>query len=525
MAGNLEGLKREEPEEAGGEPAKSVPDWLAASSDQEEPPPGETSAEELPLDGVPDWLSQFQIEQDAGGSEEDESVIPDLGPDFDFKEGEQIFSSPDSAPGTGTIEDSEQMPPFASDDLPDWFAEEGSLEDVQTAGEPLEDGGQYDVPLEPAELPGWLQAMRPLEEVAPGRANLDTDQHVENSGPLAGYQGLLPGDAVVTRYAKPPTYSVKLQVTEKQRIYATLLEDLVTAEKSTKAKIPEKSSAPQVIARLLVGAAIVAFLAFLLFSGVHITSLPNLYAQETVSFYSHIQNLTDVTREPAQVLVALDYEAALSGELKTISAGVLRDLLSSNTKLALVSINASGPALADNLVTSANISRPPAEQVINLGFLPGGATGIAALSLQPVQTLPVALDGSYAWTHPALDGISRLSDFDAILLLTDNAENSRAWVEQTGPYLDETPFLVISSAQSAPMLQPFVQSGQVDGLLSGITGGASYAQLAQRPGGTIRTYWDAYQAGLLLIVAMILAGSLYYGSRRLLIGQKPLKKA
>ena len=149
--------------------------------------------------------------------------------------------------------------------------------------------------------------------------------------------------------------------------------------------------------------------------------------------------------------------------------------------------------------------------MINLGYLPGGATALAALAADPTRAAPASVDGIQAWNSLLLQGMVSLSDFDAIVLLTDNTENTRAWIEQVKPAVADTPLLVVSSAQAAPALMPYVQSGQITGMISGFTGGAAYEQLTQAQNGTVRSYWDAYQGGMLLIAAFMLIGSLIFG--------------
>jgi len=485
-------------------------------------PPEVPSEEEA---AASDWMTQFPPEQrpKTVSDEEEPSLHPMTSEieasseeTYDSNKFSELFSEVEPV-----LKDGEVIPPFTSVGLPDWFTDQSSqgvLQENESVAE------ESETLLEPAQLPGWLQAIRPLDEEALSGTIKDSDQQFEPSGPLAGYQGILPGDAVVTRLKKPPIYAVTLQVSEKQRLYAALLENLMNEEKGVKPAIKEKSAIPQIIGRLVVGVIILALLAFMLLSGIRVTTLPTIFPPETVEFFTQIERLRASDQNPAQVLLVIDYEAALSGELKTISTGVMRDLLVSDTRLAIVSIAPAGPALANDLLTTALVNSPPLEQVINLGFLPGGTTGMAALALHPAQALPVDLDGKFAWDHPALDGITQLSDFDAVLLLSDNAENSRGWIEQLGPSLAQKPLLVISSAQSAPMLQPFVNSRQISGLLAGLPGGASYSQLTQRPDPTIRSYWDTYQAGMLLITILILAGSLYYGSRQILNSRKPETK-
>ncbi|MHB8856690.1 MAG: hypothetical protein ACYC6K_08735 [Bellilinea sp.] len=191
--------------------------------------------------------------------------------------------------------------------------------------------------------------------------------------------------------------------------------------------------------------------------------------------------------------------------------------MAGNSGLAFISISPTGPALVSELVNAAAAQNPgylTAERVINLGYLPGGASALAALAINPTRAAPTTMDGLPAWESLLLQGMTAVADFDAILLLTDNAENSRAWVEQVKPAASDTPLLVISSAQVAPALQPYIQSGQISGMVSGFTGGAAYEQLTQSANGPVRRYWDAYQGGMLLIAALMLIGAAAFGIKK-----------
>jgi hypothetical protein len=108
-----------------------------------------------------------------------------------------------------------------------------------------------------------------------------------------------------------------------------------------------------------------------------------------------------------------------------------------------------------------------------------------------------------------LQGVSRLSDFAAIILLTVDGETARIWIEQTENDRGTTPLLIISSAQSGPMIMPFVRSGQVDGMVTGLESSAPIEQANSGRPGMTRRYWDAYGFGLLAAVLMIALGSLW----------------
>jgi len=77
------------------------------------------------------------------------------------------------------------------------------------------------------------------------------------------------------------------------------------------------------------------------------------------------------------------------------------------------------------------------------------------------------------------------------------------------PEFDTKPFLIASSAQAGPMLQPYVTSGQVDALVNGLYDGAKYEYVNNTRPGTARAYWDAFGIGLLLAVLSIVIGSVW----------------
>ena len=149
--------------------------------------------------------------------------------------------------------------------------------------------------------------------------------------------------------------------------------------------------------------------------------------------------------------------------------------------------------------------------MLNLGYLPGGAAGVLGFSKNPKGTMPVAANGSQAWESAALQGVNNISDFATIILLSDDAENARIWIEQleADNALGNASFIVVSSGQSGPMILPYLQSGQVDGIVIGLDNNASIEQYnAGRPG-LARGYWDAYGFGLLVAVAIIILGSFW----------------
>lgn len=489
---------------------------------QEDLLPAETIAGEVPTSDIlspesaEDWLASFPSLEEGFPSLEGElpeetpaepsvksedfsSILEDISPLSESASSAFVFETPPAEPAA---EEEYEISPFISEELPEWFDEQVFEPSAETAA-PAAEG---EAGLEPAELPGWLEAMRPIDAVAPGRIGTDEDQRIETSGPLSGFQGVLPAEALITQYSKPAVYSARLQVSEKQRNYANLLESILQEEKQGRASRGEKAAAPHVLARMLIGIVLAATILFVLVGGITLAAPPALFAPENVAFFTEIQALTASAEQNTPILLAVDFEPALAGEITTIARPVMNDLLQAGKAIAVVSVNPAGAVLAEELL----VNSASEGQILNLGYLPGGVTSIAALASQPSLAAPRDRLGVYAWDQARFQSIQRISDFSAILLLSDNTDTSRLWIEQLSPLLEKTPLLVIASNQAAPMIQPYVQNGQANGMLAGLPGLAAYQQLSGQTNSLTPGYMDAYQAGLMLIVILILLFSLCY---------------
>jgi hypothetical protein len=210
------------------------------------------------------------------------------------------------------------------------------------------------------------------------------------------------------------------------------------------------------------------------------------------------------------VLVAVDYEAARVGEMEAAAAPLFDNiLLLKHPRLTFVSSNESGAILTERFISGplAVHNYQSGVTYLNLGYLSGGQMGIRAFAQNPASAAPLDINSQSAWTLPPLQGVTSLDQFALIILITDDADAARSWVEQTESARGAVPIVVVSSAQSAPMIQPYYNSGQVSGMVSGLYGGAIFERQYNngRPG-MARTYWDAYSIGMLLAMVFVLGG-------------------
>jgi hypothetical protein len=519
-----------EGEQQAAEPAEEVPDWLKTlpSDRGEEQPTGteatqpddwlqeiersaafaidpdesteEPSKPAAPAEEVPDWLANLKNVP----SEKPEGSVQAL--IFDSKEDLELFN-PEEDKSLFNVPDLSQEP--------DWISHVPADE-----ASPQKSPGSEGIPdedLEKADLPGWLEAMRPVEAAAPN-APLDdeTSGTVETSGPLQGMRGALPAQPAFGRLRKPPVQSLKLSITDNQKSHIALLEGLLANEDEPKALPRQPVINSQSLVRLVIAALMIIAVLAPVFLGEGIVERPS--SEDVPSEISNASLIAGSIGAGEPVLVAFDYEAGLAGEVETAASALMHQLAAHNVLITAVSTNISGPVLAQRWLETYNTEQEtPYQNFYNLGYIPAGPAGLLAFAADPARMMPYDLQDPrpvVIWNSGRLASVNGISDYKLVVVLTDNTDSARAWVEQVEPLLVETtPLLVASSAQVEPMLRPYYENTprQIDGFVSGLSGGVVYESLTGLPSG-VGWSWDSMGAGVLVAAILILAGGIINGT-------------
>jgi hypothetical protein len=517
----------------------SGPDWLSGLTEDSQPQ--DTEAEGRFDDAPPQQDESFAAE----GSEEAASTAEPPGfvdtgslPSWlvKIKRGEAESASPpadDSLEFTGEADTQDELSSAGDfeilpDDLPSWLPEESPPE---APAEDAEEPPQAESPpdLARANLPNWLYAMRPVE--SPYGPEEGPIGHEETIGPLAGLQDLIPAEPDIIQFGKPPTFSLKLDVTANHERSTGIFEEVIADE----GKPPRAHLTVEAITQ---GAVRWVIAALLLLA----TAVPVMLASDSIPLPDPVsphegalgmQNFIDGLSPGGPVLVAFDYQPAFTGELSSSSAAVFDHLLIKGAQLAILSTHPTGASQGENFLQqnlAAKHSYIEDRLYTDLGYLAGGASGLRAFASSPAQTLPEFIDIEGAsvsvWDWTPLDQVETVADFAMVLVLTDSPEVARDWIEQVEPLMGETPLAMIVSEQAEPFLIPYSRSDadQIDALMAGIQDGAYY-ESTLGTGDLARAYWNSYGIGLSISVAVIFLGSLVGGASMLLSRlRKPAKE-
>jgi hypothetical protein len=470
---------------------------------------------------VPSWLSEIKGE-DQGETEQLPETEPGTGkPDeaiSDWMTGISEAEKPDSLSSDELLPSGAVPPvdPFlpgqkvpATDNLPEWLNEALGEEEPPEVVEP----DIWADPFHVGDDPDIQQ-----EDSTPTKPIDETPESLENAGPLVGLKGVLSAEPGVARARIPAAYSTKLKVTANQRAHVDLMKTLIEDEDQP-LPLPRRGSiSQQHVLRWAIALILLMVVLWPIVTSSKQMPYPN-YDEGS----AEVNRLINQLPKNERVLVGFDYEPGLAAELDAAGDPVIDHLMSQEALLTLVSTSPTGPILAERFMREiqADYEYKNGEDYVNLGYIPGGAAGLQSFFKNPQGTLPDSIDRLSAWgtdsqgALPALAGINQITDYAMVILLVDDPDIARIWIEQLGPSIIEpdvlTSFVLIASAQLEPVIRPYFESSPqpVNGMVVGLRGGAAYSRLMESDG-IPREYWDAFGMGAFVAALLILVGGLGY---------------
>ena len=200
-----------------------------------------------------------------------------------------------------------------------------------------------------------------------------------------------------------------------------------------------------------------------------------------------------------KVLIVLDYPAGTSAEMELVSDPVISHLMRKGVGLSFISGQPEGVWLAPRLMEGVQPAAVPMK-INYLGYLPGGRVGLYNASLGSPLSFIKDLNGD-----PTQQAEVNLADYDVMIIMVDSLQSARNWIELVIPGFAGKPVMMISSTLEVSMLLPYVDSAQIDGLIAGLQDSSLYAAtLGEKT--QAATLWRSYQAGLLLMLGLMLVG-------------------
>lgn len=210
------------------------------------------------------------------------------------------------------------------------------------------------------------------------------------------------------------------------------------------------------------------------------------------------------------ILVSYDWDAASAPELLPQAEAVTTHILSKGHKLVAIALWNQGATFADrvNNAIAPGMDAVYGEDYVNLGYRPGQAVVVNSLARDIHATFPEDVTRTKVASIPMMKDIKSIEDIDLVISLSAGDPGLRTYIEQIGA---QYPVTITGgvTAVSVPGMLPYLQSGDLVGLLGGMRGAAEYEVLVERPGLGLGGM-DAQSVTHLTIIAFILIGNIAY---------------
>ena len=241
-------------------------------------------------------------------------------------------------------------------------------------------------------------------------------------------------------------------------------------------------------------------------------------ARTTMSVTQPVRGLYEAIDrlEPGSyVWLAADYDPGSMPELYPMNIALVEHLMRRDVKIISASLWSPGAPLSQRILdlVAPKYGKTYGVDYVNLGFKEGREAVMLSTAENIRGTFPQDFFGTRWDQIPMLDGIRNLGDVKMIVAVSAGYPGLKEWIQQVGTRFNMTIGGGVT-AVTAPEMYPYIQSGQLVGLLAGMKGAAEYEQLVDRPGLGIAGMVAQSSVHLMVVVFIIFANVVFLVEKR-----------
>lgn len=186
---------------------------------------------------------------------------------------------------------------------------------------------------------------------------------------------------------------------------------------------------------------------------------------------------TSEFEEGKVMLVSVDYDPATTPELFPMTLAVLRHAFSRDVKVLLMTLHPAGSGLAEMAVARGadEYAKERGVDYVFLGFKPGIAAVLLGLGEDIHTTFPTDYYGTPISEIPMMENIRTYDDI-ALVVTVAASSLPESWISYAGARYGQRIAAGVTAVMASDFY-PYLQTGQLIGLLGGLKGAAEYEKL------------------------------------------------
>lgn len=228
-----------------------------------------------------------------------------------------------------------------------------------------------------------------------------------------------------------------------------------------------------------------------------------------------VYDFIDGLEEGDAVLIACDYDPASEAELYPMTLALYRHCFDKGLRVLSLTLWPNGAALIDHAFDEMRMEYPdiePGVDYVNFGYQVGTSMVIIAAGEDMRTAFPADYRGNSTGSMPVLEGIDSLGDLDYFIDLAAGA-TVEVWIAY-GSQRYHFPMGAGCTAVSATQYYPYLDTGQINGLLGGLKGAAEYEDLAGHPARALAGMTAQSSVHGLIFLVVIVTNIFYLISRK-----------
>ena len=230
-------------------------------------------------------------------------------------------------------------------------------------------------------------------------------------------------------------------------------------------------------------------------------------------FYESIEVLKN--KKNPVVLLSAEYGPGTIPELSPMAKASFKQLLDVNAKIIVMGLYPMGPPLVMKefnklLKLPKYNNKRYGVDYVNLGYTAGNAIVIKGMVSSIKGKYPIDVNGTSLDDIPLMKTIKNFDDIDLIIDLASMGGGAKSWIQFAKKTTDEQMKILSGcTAVIAPESYPYLNSGQLKGLLGGLKGAADYEKLVNAPDNGTK-YIFAQSVAHVMIMLFILVGNIAF---------------
>jgi hypothetical protein len=225
--------------------------------------------------------------------------------------------------------------------------------------------------------------------------------------------------------------------------------------------------------------------------------------------YDEIEKLPHRT----PIFMALDYDPATAAEMAPLAEAVIRHAYSRNLKLVSSCLSMTGVSLVENTMKkiSNELGKKYGEDYVYLGYKP--YPGIVIMQMGENFRAPFPKDYYKKDLDeiPMMKGLKNYDNLGLVCVITGTSGIDQWLIYGQGKY--KFPMITGLTAVMSTDYYPFLQSGQLKGLIAGLKGASEYEKLINKPAFATKGMVVQSFAHILIVFFIFICNLCYFITR------------